>query len=68
MAELEARLKAAKAEKLAEEKKARRDEAIKPAIAVRTYDFKSGVVRDHRTGKKASVKDVLGKGHIDLLR
>lgn len=35
---------------------------------VRTYDFKSGIVRDHRTGKQASIKEVLVKGNIEKLK
>ena len=68
MAELEQRLKDVKAEKLAKDKKATRDYAIHNTKRIRTYDFKSGIVTDHRTGKKASIKDVLEKGRIDLLR
>lgn len=55
------------AEQQAAEKKARRDKAIHDTKRIRTYDFKSGVVKDHRTGKTASIKDVLVKGRIDLL-
>jgi peptide chain release factor 1 len=68
MAELEQRLKDIKAEKKAAEKKAKRDHAIHNTERIRTYDFKKGIVTDHRTGKKASLKEVMEKGRIDLLR
>ena len=68
MKTLKKRLKDAESEKEAIAKKEKRDKAIKDTQRIRTYDFKSGVVTDHRTGKKASIKDVLGKGKIDLLR
>jgi len=48
--------------------KSRRDEAIKPSSAVRTYDYKTGLVTDHRTGKTASIKKVLVKGQLERLR
>lgn len=66
--EMQRRLKEAKAAAKASERKERRDEAIKPQATARTYDFKRGIVKDHRTGKEASVKDVLFKGRIELLR
>lgn len=47
--------------------KERRDVAIKDEGYIRTYNFKSGTVKDHRTGKVASLKDVLYKGRLDLL-
>jgi len=62
------RLAEAKAEKRAAEKKADRDAKIHDNTTVRTYDFKSGLVKDHRSGKSATIKQVLGKGRIDLLR
>lgn len=34
---------------------------------IRTYNYKRGVVKDHRTGKEAPIRDVLD-GKIDLLR
>jgi protein subunit release factor A len=37
------------------------------ATVIRTYNFKRGVVKDHRSGKEAPLKDVLN-GKIDLLR
>ncbi len=33
---------------------------------VRTYNYKTGVVTDHRTGNKASLKKIL-EGELDLL-
>ncbi len=68
LAELVKRLAAAKAAKIAQARKARRDYVIHNTKRVRTYDYKSGVVKDHRTGKTASLKDVLFKGRLDLLR
>ncbi|MEL6109429.1 MAG: peptide chain release factor-like protein [Planctomycetota bacterium] len=68
LAELKRRLENRKTEKLADQRKAVRDEKVKnPQSAIRTYNFCRGVVKDHRTGKSASVKDVVGKGRIDLL-
>ena len=34
---------------------------------IRTYHYGRGTVKDHRTGLVASVKDVVGKGRIDLV-
>lgn len=47
--------------------KARWREAIKDQKAIRTYHFPRGVVKDHRTGVSASIKDVMD-GDIDLLQ
>jgi peptide chain release factor 1 len=66
--ELRDRLKSMKEGQVAAEKKKRRDHAIHNTKTIRTYDFKSGVVKDHRSKKTASVKDILGKGRIELLR
>lgn len=52
----------------ARKRKDRRDAAIRDQKRVRTYDYSRGVVIDHRTGNTASLKDVLGKGKLDLLR
>ena len=52
----------------ADDKKAHRDKKIKERNIIRTYNFKTQVVKDHRTGKTASIKNVVGKGRIDLLR
>ena len=49
-------------------RKDRRDEAIKPKANLRTYHEPRGTVKDHRTGRTASYKDVMEKGRIDLLR
>lgn len=57
-----------RAEKIARGKKARRDAAIKDRKRVRTYDYSRGVVTDHRTGRTASIKNVVDKGRLDLLR
>ncbi|MEO1527065.1 MAG: peptide chain release factor-like protein [Planctomycetota bacterium] len=69
MAELERRLTERKAKRSASRRKQVRDEKVKnPTGAIRTYNFCRGVVKDHRTGKTASVKEVVGKGRIELLR
>lgn len=68
MKELEARIADAKLEAQAAVKKARRDVAIHDHTVIRTYNFSRGQVKDHRTGKTATVKDVLEKGRFDLLR
>lgn len=65
---LEQRLLEEKENEKAEKKKARRDHLIHNSKTIRTYDYKSGLVKDHRSGKTAPIKQVLGKGHIDLLR
>lgn len=51
----------------AADKKTRRDQKIHDHTVVRTYDYSRGVVIDHRTHKKASLKNVLDKGKIHLL-
>lgn len=56
------------AKQRAAQKKARRDEAIHEHNRIRTYDFSRGVVTDHRTGKTASIKDILGKGMLEKLQ
>jgi peptide chain release factor 1 len=49
--------------------KARRDEKVTtPTATVRTYNFSRDQVKDHRTGKSASIKDILEKGDLDKLR
>lgn len=45
-----------------------RDRAIHDRTRVRTYDFSTGQVIDHRTGKRASIKDILVKGKLEKLR
>jgi protein subunit release factor A len=66
--ELEDRIANQQHDKRAATRKTRRDVAIHDHTTIRTYDYKSGLVRDHRTGKSASIKDVLIKGQIDKLR
>lgn len=55
-------------EQRAAAKKARRDEKIRDQTTIRTYDFKRGVVKDHRSGREAPLHKVLFKGMIQLLR
>jgi len=66
--EMDRRMVAAKEEAKAAQRKKKRDYAIHNETTIRTYDFKSGRVKDHRSKKTASIKDVLLKGRIDLLR
>lgn len=49
-------------------RKERREHAIRNEERIRTYDFTKGLVTDHRSGKTATIKNVVGKGRIDLLR
>jgi peptide chain release factor 1 len=65
---LEERVDEHKVAEQAKDKKARRDHLIHNSVVIRTYDYSSGLVKDHRTGKKASLKQVMQKGRIDLLR
>lgn len=65
--ELDKKVQAAKEEVRQEKKKAYRDEKIKNMEVIRTYNFSRNQVKDHRTKKTASVKDVLEKGRIDLM-
>lgn len=65
---LEERVNNRIAEKKAHAKKARRDEKIHERNIVRTYNYSRGTVKDHRSGKVASIKDVVDKGRIDLLK
>jgi peptide chain release factor 1 len=46
-------------------KKAERDIKIHDRHRVRTYDYSRGIVTDHRTGKTASIKDIIEKGRLD---
>lgn len=64
---LKQRLKDERDQEVARRKKSRRDHAIHNQERIRTYDFQKNLVIDHRTGKKASLKEVLGKGKLDLL-
>lgn len=66
--ELQKRIADAKKAVKATAKKERRDEVIHDHTVVRTYNFSRGQVKDHRTGKTATIKDVLEKGRIELLR
>lgn len=66
--ELEQKVAAHFAEKKAAAKKAHRDEKIKPGKYIRTYDDKSKRVKDHRSGKTASMDDILNKAKLELLR
>ena len=68
MKELVARLRQRKADRLKAAKKACRDWAIHNTPTIRTYNYKSGVVRDHRTKKTAPLKEVMDKGNLELLR
>jgi peptide chain release factor 1 len=68
LAELEKRIAQAKADAQAKVRKDRRDVAIHDHTIVRTYNFSRGLVKDHRSGKEATVKEILGKGRLDLLR
>lgn len=65
---LEERLLAAANANRAAAKKARRDDAIHNTVTIRTYDYRTGVVKDHRNKKSARIKDVVDKGNIELLR
>ena len=65
LSEMEKRLDNLAAEKRAAQKKANRDHRIKNTKTVRTYDWKKGLVIDHRSGKKVSLKKML-KGKVDL--
>ena len=68
LAELEKRIRDAKAAALARDRKARRDVVIHDHTVVRTYNFSRGLVKDHRTGKEATVKEIIGKAKLELLR
>jgi len=67
MAELERRVRDSKQQQQAAQKKARRDAKIHDHTVIRTYDFSRGVVKDHRTKKTASLKQILRKGKLGLL-
>ena len=68
MADLELKIKQAKADKIAANKKARRDHAIHNTKTIRTYNFQTGRVKNHLNGRTAALKDVLVKGRIDLIQ
>ena len=65
--ELKRRLTELKLEQKATQKKQNRDFRIRNTKTIRTYDFKKQLVKDHRTGKVAPLKEVLEKGKLDLL-
>jgi len=67
LAEMERRVREVEREAKAKLKKQRRDKKIHERDVIRTYDYGSGIVKDHRTGKKATIKQIIGKGKIDLL-
>lgn len=66
--ELEKRIDQAKKDAKARARKKRRDEAIHDHTIVRTYHFARGLVKDHRTGKEATIKEIIGKSRLELLR
>lgn len=68
MRELERRLKEARLAEKAVAKKKARDDKIKNGEVIRTYDYKRKVVKDHRTGKTASLKEIIEDGNLDLLQ
>ena len=65
--ELNIRVRQGIHDKHAAVRKARRDVAIHDRTIIRSYHFPRGEVRDHRTGKRAPLKEVLEKGRLDLL-
>ena len=64
--EIKKRLKALKDKELCQKKNEKRLKAIREGGVVRTY--KEGIVIDHRTGKRASYKDIVVKGKLELLK
>lgn len=66
--ELESRINQQEVDKKADIKKAHRNKKIHDKTIIRTYDYSRGVVKDHRSGKTASLKDIIEKGKLDLLR
>ena len=66
--ELQKRVRQQADDQKAAQKKSRRDHAIHNTETIRTYDFSRGIVKDHRTGKTASLKNILQKGRLDMLR
>ena len=65
--ELERRVNEMVDQKAADYKKQQRDERIKDQTTRRTYDFSRGEVKDHVSGKRASIKQILGKARLDLM-
>jgi len=68
LAELTNRIAESKLAKKAADKKKHRDAIIHDHTVVRTYNYSRGQVKDHRTDKTASIKDIVEKGKLDLLR
>jgi peptide chain release factor 1 len=68
MSKLKMRISKNKNALVAQKKKARRDHVIHERNIIRTYNYKSQTVTDHRSKKTASLKEVLLKGKIELLR
>lgn len=66
--DLRRRIADQKEEQRAAARKERRDHNIHNMRTIRTYDFKRGMVKDHRSGIEAPLHKVLIKGMIDLLR
>jgi protein subunit release factor A len=51
------------------ERKAARDAKVKQAQeTIRTYHYPRNEVRDHRTGKRSTIKRIMEKGLLDELR
>jgi len=48
-------------------KKEKRDLAIKDRNIIRTYDYSTGIVKDHRTKKTSTIKQIMDKGRIDII-
>ena len=65
--ELEKRLDEKKQQDKADLKKSMRDKKIKERDIIRTYNYPRDTVKDHRTGKTASIKEIMEKGRLDLL-
>uniref|UniRef100_A0A6M3LBC1 Putative RF-1 domain containing protein n=1 Tax=viral metagenome TaxID=1070528 RepID=A0A6M3LBC1_9ZZZZ len=66
--ELEIRVSEHFAKIKAADKKLHRDIKIKERKIIRTYNYSTQRVKDHRTGKTASIKDIMEKGKLDLLK
>jgi len=66
--ELERRLDAEVDKKAASYKKEVRDQRIKDQTTRRTYNFIRDEVKDHVSGKKANIKNILQKARLELLR
>jgi peptide chain release factor 1 len=68
MRDIEKKVHELKEREKAAQKKQRRDAAIKDNTIVRTYSYVRGTVKDHRTGKQATIKQVMEKGELWRLR